>query len=110
LSSFDYWRSNLVLLGTVFEATNLSASYIYGITPNNSIASNANYSRQLLKAIGRVEELVTSNEGVHKLMSDREAWRSRIKMIVAVTKEVDSSKREDSKIRSINTRRAIVVV
>jgi hypothetical protein len=38
-------------------------------------------------------------------MLDREAWRSRIKMIVAANKEVDSSKREDSK-----TRRAIVVI
>jgi hypothetical protein len=42
-------------------------------------ASNANYSRQLLKATGIVDGLVTS-----KLMLDtREAWRSRIKMIVA---------------------------
>jgi hypothetical protein len=45
-------------------------------------ASNANYSRQLLKAIGRVDGLVTSDKEVHKLMLDREgsllAWRSRI--------------------------------
>jgi hypothetical protein len=33
-------------------------------------ASNAYYSRQLLKAIGRVEGLVTSDEEVHKLMLD----------------------------------------
>jgi hypothetical protein len=50
-------------------------------------ASNANYSRQLLKAIGRVDGLVTSDKEVHKLMLDREAWRSRIKMIVAANKE-----------------------
>jgi thiamine biosynthesis lipoprotein ApbE len=73
-------------------------------------ASNANYSRQLLKAIGRVEELVTSDKEVRKLMLDREAWRSRIKMIVAKNKEVDSIKREDSKIRRINTRSAFVVI
>jgi hypothetical protein len=42
-------------------------------------ASNVNYSRQLLKAIGRVDGL-TSDEEVRKLMLDREAWRSRIKM------------------------------
>jgi hypothetical protein len=45
-------------------------------------------SRQLLKAIGRVEGLVTSDEEVHKLMLDREEWRSKIKMIVAASKEV----------------------
>jgi hypothetical protein len=61
-------------------------------------ASNANYSRQLLKAIGRMDGLVTSDEEVCKLMLDREAWRSMIKMLV--NKEVgSSSKREDSKIR-----------
>jgi hypothetical protein len=70
----------------------------------------ANYSRPLLKAIGRVEELVTSDEEVRKLMLDRETWRSRIKLIVAKNKEVDSSKREDSKIRRIKTRSAIVVI
>jgi hypothetical protein len=73
-------------------------------------ASNANYSRQLLKAIGRVEGLVTSDEEVHKLMLDREAWRSRIKMIVVANKEVDSSYREDSKIRRNNTKSAIAVL
>jgi hypothetical protein len=52
-----------------------------------------------LKAIGRVDGLVTSDEEVRKPMLDREAWRSRIKMIVAAKKEVDSGKREDSKIR-----------
>jgi hypothetical protein len=37
-------------------------------------ASNGNYSRQLLKAIGRVDGLVTSDEEVRKLMLlDREA-------------------------------------
>jgi hypothetical protein len=49
--------------------------------------SYANYSRQLLKAIERVDELVTSDKEVRKLMLDREAWRSRIKMIVAANKE-----------------------
>jgi hypothetical protein len=74
-------------------------------------ASNANYSRQLLKAIGRVDGLVTSDEEVLKLMLDREAWRSRIKMILAEkNKEVDSSKREDRKIKCIKTRSAIIVV
>jgi hypothetical protein len=55
-------------------------------------ASNANYSRQLLKAMGRVDGLVTSDEEVRKLrMLHRKAWRSRIKMIVATNKEVDFS-------------------
>jgi hypothetical protein len=36
--------------------------------------SNSNYSRQLLKAIGSVDGLVTSDKEVHKLMLDREAW------------------------------------
>jgi hypothetical protein len=36
-----------------------------------------------MKAIGRVDGLVTSDEEVRKLILDREAWRSRIKMIVA---------------------------
>jgi hypothetical protein len=43
-------------------------------------------------------------------MLDREAWRSRVKLIVAKIKEVDSNKREDIKIRRINTRSAIVVI
>jgi hypothetical protein len=60
--------------------------------------------------IGRVDGLVTSDEEVRKLMLDREAWRSRIKMIVVANKEVDSSKREDRKIRRIKTRSAILVV
>jgi hypothetical protein len=55
-----------------------------------------------------VDGLVTSDEEVRKLMLDREAWRSRIKMIVAANKEVDSSNREDSRIRPIKTRSAIV--
>jgi hypothetical protein len=49
-------------------------------------ASNA--SSQLLKAIGRVDGPVTSDEEVSKLIMDREAWRSRIKMIEAKNKEV----------------------
>jgi hypothetical protein len=64
-------------------------------------ASNANYSRQLLKAIGRVDGLATSDEEVRKLMLDREAWRSRIKMIVAANREVDSSKSEDRKLGAL---------
>jgi hypothetical protein len=74
-------------------------------------ASNANCSRRLLKAIRRVDGLVTSDEvEVRKLMLDREeAWRSR--SCCEVNKEVDSSsKREDSKIRRGKTRSAIVVV
>jgi hypothetical protein len=36
-------------------------------------------------------------------MLDREAWRSKIKMIVAKNKEVDASKRKDRKTRCIKT-------
>jgi hypothetical protein len=43
-------------------------------------------------------------------MLDREAWRSRIKMIVAKIKAVDSSKREDRKIRRIETGSEIAVI
>jgi hypothetical protein len=43
-------------------------------------------------------------------MLGREAWRSRIKIIVAANKEVDSSQREDIKIRRDETRSAIVVI
>jgi hypothetical protein len=64
----------------------------------------------MLKAIGRVEGLVTSDEEVRKLIMDREQWRSRIKMIVAANKQVDSSKREDSKFRRIKTRSAILLL
>jgi hypothetical protein len=79
------------------------------ITPNSSIIanmrrqgyfSNANYSRQLLKVIGRVEGLFPSDEEVRKLiMPDREAWQSRIIMILAENKKVNYSKRERSKKR-----------
>jgi hypothetical protein len=56
-------------------------------------ASNANYSRQLLKAIGRVDGLlVTSDKEVRRLMLNREAWRSRIKMMVAANTKADSVK------------------
>jgi hypothetical protein len=73
--------------------------------------SNANYSRQLLKAIGRVNGLITSDEEVRKLRLEREAWRSRIKIIVAENKEVDSSKRENSIIiKRVKTRSAKVVI
>jgi hypothetical protein len=64
----------------------------------------------MLKAIGRVEEQVTSDEEVRKLMLDRKAWRSRIKIIVAANKEVDSSKRADRKIMPIRIGSAIVVI
>jgi hypothetical protein len=47
---------------------------------------------------------------VHKLTLDRKERRSMIKMIVAASKEVDSSKRENSKIRRIRTGSAIVVI
>jgi hypothetical protein len=57
-----------------------------------------------------VDGLVTSNEEVRKLVLDREAWRSRIKIIGAANKDVDSSKREERKIRRINTRSATVVI
>jgi hypothetical protein len=57
-----------------------------------------------------VDALVTSDEEVRKLMLEREAWRSRIKMIIAVNKEVDSSKREDRKIRRIKSGSAIVAI
>jgi hypothetical protein len=57
-----------------------------------------------------VDGLVSSDEEVCKLMLDREEWRSKIKMIVAANKEVDSSKREDRKIRRGKTRSAIVVI
>jgi hypothetical protein len=45
-------------------------------------ASSADYARQLLKAIEKVDGLVTSDEEVGKLMLDRAAWRSRISMIL----------------------------
>jgi hypothetical protein len=77
------------LLDTVFEANNLAISDLllwdHSKLVNCKCAkgtSNANYSRQLLKAIGRVDGIVASDEEVHKLMLDRESWRSRIKMIV----------------------------
>jgi hypothetical protein len=57
-----------------------------------------------------VDGQVTSDVEVSKLMLDREAWRSRIKMIVAKNKEVDSIKREDRRTRCIKTRSAIVVI
>jgi hypothetical protein len=63
-----------------------------------------------LKAIGSVDGLVTRDEAVQKLMLDRQAWRSRIKMIVAANKEIASTKREDSKIRLGKTRSDIFVI
>ena len=44
------------------------------------------------------------------LMLDREAWRVRLKLIVKVNKQLDTSKREESKIRRDKTRSAIVIV
>jgi hypothetical protein len=41
-----------------------------------------------------VDGVVTSDEEVRKLMLDKEAWRSRIKIIVDANKEVDSSMKE----------------
>jgi hypothetical protein len=57
-----------------------------------------------------VDGLVTTDDEVRKLMLDREAWRSWIKMIiVAANKKVYSSKREDrSTIRRTKTGSAIV--
>jgi hypothetical protein len=57
-----------------------------------------------------VEGLVTSGDEVRKLMLDRKARRSRIKMIIAANKEVDSSKREDSYVRRGETRSATVAI
>jgi hypothetical protein len=46
-----------------------------------------------------------------QLMLDREAWRRKIKMrIVAKNKELDSSKREESKIRCGRTGSATVLM
>jgi hypothetical protein len=50
---------------------------------------------------------VDGDEEVRKLMLNREAWRSRIKMIVAENEEVDSSKIEDSRIRHDKTRSTV---
>jgi hypothetical protein len=60
VSVFYYWRSNLVLLVNALEvATGRSASYFNGITPRRvgscKRAKSAIYSRQLLKAIGKVD-------------------------------------------------------
>jgi hypothetical protein len=104
----------------VFEANNLPISNLLLWDQTKLVnckcsmgAFNANYSRQLLKAIGRVNGLVTSDKKVRgKLMLDREAWRSRsrIKMIVAKNIELDASKREDSKVRRVKTRSATVAI
>jgi hypothetical protein len=66
-------------------------------------ASNANYSRPLLKlkAIGKVDRLVNNNVEAGKLMLDREAWRSRHCMIVKAKKSNNSER--------CRTRSAIVV-
>jgi hypothetical protein len=44
-----------------------------------------------------VEGLVTSDEEVCMLMLNREAWRVRLKLIVKVNKQLDTCKREESK-------------
>jgi hypothetical protein len=74
-------------------------------------SSNANYStRQLLKAIGRVDGLVARDEEVRKLMLDWEALWSRIKMTVVAKNKDSTSTEEDRKIMHIKTRSAIVVI
>jgi hypothetical protein len=55
-------------------------------------ASNANYSRHLLMAIGKVDGLVTSDEEVGKFILDREAWRSSISMIVKENTSINSGR------------------
>jgi hypothetical protein len=64
-------------------------------------AFNANYSRQLLRAIGRVDGLA-GDEEMRKLMLDREAWRSRIKMLAANKKveQIAGTKIRRDKIRT----------
>jgi hypothetical protein len=52
-------------------------------------------------AIGRVDRLVTNDEEALKVMLDRKAWLSRIKMIVAANKYINSTKREDSKVDAV---------
>jgi hypothetical protein len=53
------------LLVTACDVGNRSASYFYGIIPRESDAS---MQRQLLKAIEKVDGLVTSDEEVGNLM------------------------------------------
>jgi hypothetical protein len=60
-------------------------------------ASNAHYSRQLFRAIGGVDGLVTSDEAV----MDREAWQSRIKMIVRRIKKWTRVKEKRAKIGAL---------
>jgi hypothetical protein len=52
-------------------------------------------SRQLLKAIGHVDGLVTSDEESGKLSLDREDWRLRSSMIVKenICSDIDSYSR-----------------
>jgi hypothetical protein len=61
--------------------SNRSGSYFYGIIQLKSGvssyengASNANYPRQLLRAMGKIDRLVTGDEEVGKLMVKREGW------------------------------------
>jgi hypothetical protein len=64
--------------------------------------SSANYSRQLLKAIGKVDGLVTSAEEVGELTLDREAWRSGLSVIVKENNSSDSER--------CRTRREVIVL
>jgi hypothetical protein len=43
-------------------------------------------------------------------MLDREAWRGRVKMLVAANRRVDSRKRKDGNIRRIKTGISAMVV
>jgi hypothetical protein len=58
-------------------------------------ASNANYSRQLLKAIERVDGLVTSDEEVRKLMLEDQVDS------IAKNKEVDLLKEKIEKLGAL---------
>jgi hypothetical protein len=66
LSAFDYWKSNFVLLGSEQPISNPllwdHTKLVYCKCAEG--ASNANFSRQLLKAIGKVNGLVTSDKEV----------------------------------------------
>jgi hypothetical protein len=66
LLAFEDWRSNFVFLCIVFNANKMLVD-----RKCEKGASNNNYSRQLLKAIGRVDALVTSDEEVYTLMMGR---------------------------------------
>jgi hypothetical protein len=50
----------------------------------------SNFSWQLLKTIGKVDGPVTSSTEIGTFLLDREAWRSRISMIVKENTSSDS--------------------